>query len=87
MPEGHTAEMSKLGLSIPYGIDLSPQLDVVGVICRQMIVQLQGDMTVMQCTGTHVCVIVPKLVGTLGGQLSVVHAATFRFKHSLYVPL
>jgi len=83
MPDGHTAEMSKLGLSISNGIDLSPQFDVVGVICRQMIVQLQGDMAVMQCTGTHVCVILFELVAALGGQVRVVHAATFLFKHSL----
>ena len=87
MPEGHTAEMSKLGLSITYGIDLSPQLNVVGVIRGQVIVQLQGDVAVMQGTGTHIGVVLCKLVAALGGQLGVVHAATFLFKHSLYVPL
>jgi hypothetical protein len=36
--EVHHADKSKLGLSIPYGIDLSPQLDVVGVIGGQVLV-------------------------------------------------
>ena len=72
-PVGFTADKSKLGLSIPYGIDFSPQLYVIRVILWQMAVQLQGHMAVMQCTGTHVCVIFPELVAALGGQFSVGH--------------
>jgi hypothetical protein len=70
-------------LPIPYGIDFSPKLDVVGVIRGEVIVQLQGNVAVMQGTGTHIVVVLCKLVSALGGQLGVVHAATFLFKQSL----